>query len=105
MLHLLCHQGPLGTICLQQDSGHVCLWPGYHLHHDTIKHGHSGVVKESTGEWNDAVLRVVSVCLQVMDVHVYSVDLVSIIFWSLFVMTHWPHFRLLGVGRRGVSYL
>ena len=30
MLHLLCHQGPLGSICLQQDSDHVCLWSGYH---------------------------------------------------------------------------
>lgn len=30
MLHLLCHQGPLGTVCLQQDYDHVCLWPGYH---------------------------------------------------------------------------
>ena len=28
----------------------------YHLHHDTAKHGYSGVVKESTGEWNDALL-------------------------------------------------
>ena len=32
MLHLLCHQGPLGIVCFQQDSDHVCLWPGYHLH-------------------------------------------------------------------------
>ena len=24
MLHLLCHQGPLGTVCLQQDSNLVC---------------------------------------------------------------------------------
>ena len=43
MLHLLCHQGPLGTVCLQQDSDHMCLWPGYLLHHDTAKHGYSGV--------------------------------------------------------------
>ena len=50
MLHLLCHQGPLGTVCLQQDSDQVWLWPGYHLHHDidTVNHGYSGVVKEST---------------------------------------------------------
>ena len=28
MLRLhLCHQGPLGTVYLQQDSDHVCLWP------------------------------------------------------------------------------
>ena len=25
--HLLCHQGRLGTVSLQQDSDHVCLWP------------------------------------------------------------------------------
>ena len=35
ILHLLCHQAPLGTICLQQDSDHVCLSPGYHLHQQT----------------------------------------------------------------------
>ena len=51
MLQLLRHQGPLGSICLQQDSDHECLWAGYH---------------------------------SVMDVTVYSVDLVSIIFWSAF---------------------
>ena len=45
MLHLLCHQGPMGTSCLQQDSDYVCFWPGYHLHHDTVKHGYSGVVR------------------------------------------------------------
>ena len=27
MLHLLCHQGPLGIVCMQQDSDYVCLWP------------------------------------------------------------------------------
>ena len=31
ILHLLCHQESLGTVCLQQDSDHMCLWPGYHL--------------------------------------------------------------------------
>ena len=58
MLHLLYHQGPLGTICLQQDSDHVCLWPGYHLNHDTVKYGYSGVVKESTGRvvWRSVVI-------------------------------------------------
>ena len=30
MLHPLCHQGPLGTVCLQKGSNHACLWPGYH---------------------------------------------------------------------------
>ena len=53
-----------------------------HLHHNTAKHGYSGVVKESTGEWNGALLssmmRVGSICMRVMDVHVYGVDLVSI---------------------------
>ena len=88
MLHLLCYQGPLGTICLQQDSDHVCLWPGYHLHHDPAKHGYSSVLKESTGEWNGTLLfslmRVGSVSMRVMNVHMYGVDLVSIIFWSAF---------------------
>ena len=44
MLHLLYHEGLLGTVCLQQDSNHMCLWPGYHLHHDTEKNDYSGVV-------------------------------------------------------------
>ena len=56
MLHLLCHQGPLGTVCLEQNSDHEFLWPGYHLHHDTTKHDNSGVVNKSTGEWNCALL-------------------------------------------------
>ena len=50
MLHLLYYQGPLGTICLQQDKDNVCLWPGYHFHHDTAKLGYSGVIKDLTGE-------------------------------------------------------
>ena len=89
MLYLLCYQGQLGTICLQEDSDHMCLWPGYHLHHDTAKHGHPGIMKESTGEWNRAllssVMRVGFVCLRVMDVHVFGVDLVSVIFLSTIV--------------------
>ena len=32
----------MGTVCLRHDS--VC--PGYHLHHDTIKHSYSGVVSD-----------------------------------------------------------
>ena len=32
-------------------SAHVCLWPGYHLHHET-----ADVVKELTGEWNGALI-------------------------------------------------
>ena len=89
MLHLLCHKGPLGTVYLQQNSDHVCLWPGYHLHHDTAKHDYSDVVKESTGEWDDAllssVMRVGSVCMLVMVAHVYGVDLVRVKFRSAFV--------------------
>ena len=85
---LLCHEGPLETICLQQDSDHMCIWPDYHLHHDIGKHGYSGILTESTGEWNGAllssVIRVGSVCMWVMDVHVYIVDLMSIIFQSAF---------------------
>ena len=85
MLHLLYHQGPLETVCLQQDSDHLCLWPG---HHDTAKHGYSDVVKESTGEWNGAllssVMRVGSVRMRLMDVHVYGVDLGRVIFRSAF---------------------
>ena len=27
MLHLLCPQEPLGTVCLQRNSDHVCFWP------------------------------------------------------------------------------
>ena len=46
ILHLLCDQGQLGTVCLQQDSDRVCLWPDYYLHHDTAKHSYSSVVKE-----------------------------------------------------------
>ena len=87
MLHLLCHQGPLGNVCLQQDSDHVCIWSGYHLHHYTAEHGYSGVVKESTGAWNGTLLstakRVGSICMRVMGVHVYGVDLVSVIFHDI----------------------
>ena len=70
MLHLLCHEGPLRTVCLQRDSGHVCLY----LHHNTVKHGCPGVMKESTKEWNgtllSSVMGVNSFCMRVMDVHV-----------------------------------
>ena len=88
MLHLRCHQWTLGAVFLQQDSDVVYLWPGYHLHHDITKHGYSGVVKKSTGKWNGAllssVLRIGSVCMRVMDVHVYGIDLMNIIFQSAF---------------------
>ena len=106
MLHLLSHQGSLGTVSLQQDSDHVCLWPGYHLNHDITKHGYSGVMKESTGEWNGtlltSVMRVCSFCMWVMDVHVYCVDLVSVTFGVHSPMTHRPHLRLHGVGGTSV---
>ena len=69
MLHLLYHQGSLETVYLQQESDHVCLWPGCHLYH-----GYSGVVRKSTGEWNDLLLsslmRVSSVCMRVVDVRI-----------------------------------
>ena len=49
---------------------------------------YSGVVKKSTGEWKDSllssVIRVGSVCMRIMDVHVYGVDLVSVIFRTVF---------------------
>ena len=76
MLHLLCHQGPMETVCLQQDSNHMYLWLGYYLHRNIAKHGYSGVVKDSTREWNgtllSSVMRVGPVCMRVMDKHVYS---------------------------------
>ena len=67
----------------------MSLWPpSYHLHHDTGKYGYSGVMKELTGEWNgtllSSVMRVGSVCMRVMDIHVYGVDMVSVIFQSAF---------------------
>ena len=94
-IRVTCHQGPLGTVYLQQDTDHACLWPGNHLQHDTDKHGHSGIVKESTGELNGALLTTViinvCVCMRVMDVHVYGVDLVSVIFRSALAHdTHAP---------------
>ena len=89
IFHLLCRQGPLRNVCLQQDSDHVYLWPGNNLHHNTAKRNYSGVVRESIGEWNgtllSSVMRVGSVCTRVMDVHVYGVDLVSFILRCAFV--------------------
>ena len=45
-------------------------------------------MKVSTGEWNDvlfsSLMRVGSVCMRVMDVHVYGIGLVSVIFRSVF---------------------
>ena len=100
MLHLLCHQGPLAIVCLQQNSDHVYLWPDYHLHHDIVKNGYS-VVKKSTVVWNgtllSSVMRVGFVCMRVMDVHVYGIDLVSIITLVHLPTTNRPHLRLHGV--------
>ena len=62
--------------------------PDFPLTADSGWHGYSGVVKESTGEWNDAmlssVMRVGSVCMRVMKVHMYGVHLVSVILRSAF---------------------
>ena len=56
------------------------------LHHVTVKHRYSSVVKELAGELNGAllfsVMRVGSVCMGVMGVHEYGIDLVSVIFQS-----------------------
>ena len=102
MLHLLYYQGPLRTVCLQQDSDYVCIWPGYHLHYDTASRATSGVVKESFGEWNGTLLpslmRIGSVFMRVMDIHMYGVDLASIIFWNIFPATHRLYLRLQDVG-------
>ena len=66
------------------------------------KHGYSGVVKVSTGEWNGALLSSVmiigSVCMRVMDVHVYGVDLVSVIPGVHSPTTHKRHLKLHDVG-------
>ena len=102
MLHVLYHQGPWETVCLQQSLNHVCLWPGYQLEHDTAKHGYSGVMKESNGKWNGAllssVMRIGYICMQVMDVHLYGVDLMSFVFRGVpSPTTHRPHLRLHGV--------
>ena len=71
---------------------------GYHLDHDTAKHGYTDAVKESTGEWNGAllssVMRVNSVCMRVVDVHLYSVDLVSLITRSALLHDQQAHLKL-----------
>ena len=99
---MLCHQGPLGTLCLQQYSDHMCLWPGYHLHYDTPKHDYSGVLKELTGEWNGALLssvtRLGSECVWVMDIFLHGLDLVSINFRSAFTHDTQAHLRYHCVG-------
>ena len=55
---------------------------------ETAKHDYSGVVKESAGEWNGALLSSVmsvgSVCTRVMDLQVYGVELLSAIFRRIF---------------------
>ena len=80
MLHLLVHQGPMGTVCMQQDPDHVSFWSDYHLHHDSAKH----VVKEWNGTLLSSVTRAGTVCMRLMDVWVYGVDVVSVIFRSAF---------------------
>ena len=64
----------------------MCHWPNYHLHLNTAKHGFSGVVKEQIGEWNGALLSSdeSKFCLRIMDIYVFGVDLVSVIFLSAF---------------------
>ena len=100
-LHLLYHQGPLGTVCLQQDSDHVCLWPAYHLHQEIAKHSYSGAVKKSTGEWKDAllssVMRVGSICMRVMDIHVWGKTWWESSSGVHLPMTRRPHLKLHGV--------
>ena len=55
---------------------------------NTAKHGYSGGVKKSTGVWNGALLSSVmyvgSLCVRLVDIHVYVVDLTSVIFRSAF---------------------
>ena len=45
-------------------------------------------VKDTTGEWSGAllssVMRVGSICMRVMDIQVYSIDMVSVIFPTAF---------------------
>ena len=59
---------------------------GYNTTPPTLSY--SGVVKVSTAEWNDtllsSVMRVGSVYMRVMDLHVYGSDLVNLIFRSTF---------------------
>ena len=66
------------------------LCPDYHLNHDIAKHGYSGVVRESTEGWNgvrlSSVMRHESRCCLYTsdDVRVYGIDLVSVIFRSVY---------------------
>ena len=88
MLQLLCHREPLGTVCLQQEPDHMCFRPGNHLDHYTTKHGYSGVVKESSGEWIgdlfSSMTRVDFVIMRVMDAQVYGLDLMRVFFRGVF---------------------
>ena len=49
------------------------------------------------------MMRVFSVCMRVMDIHMYGVDLASIIFQSAFAYNTQAHLRLHGLGE-GISY-
>ena len=55
-------------------------------------------MKEWNGTLLSSVMRVGSVCMQVMDIHVYGIDLVNIIFWRAFAHDTQPHLRSHGVG-------
>ena len=98
----------IGNCLLAAGLRFVCLWLGYHLHHDTAKHDYSDVVKESTGKWNgtllSSVVRVGSICMRVMDIYMYGVDLVSIIFWSAFAHDTQAPPQASWYGRGGISY-
>ena len=58
-------------------------------------------MKESTEEWNGAllssVMRVRSVCMRVMDLHVYGVGLAGVTFRSAFSTKYRSHLWLHGV--------
>ena len=70
MLHLLCHQGPLGTVCLQQDSNRMCLWLGYPL---TPRHFQARLLWSHERvdwrvEWRSVIFNESRFCLYASDV-------------------------------------
>ena len=82
VLHLLCHQGPLGPVACSRTQNTSASGQDTTLYHETAKHGYSGVVKESTG--CDENMLCLYACMRVLDIHVHGVDLVSVIFRSAF---------------------
>ena len=68
-----------------------------------LEHHYSGVMVKSTGEWNGAllstVMRVCSVFMWVMDLHMYSIDPERVTFQTVFAHnTHGsfpPHWHLM----------